>query len=266
MKRFNQGQKFTVLGTAVLLLTSFLFPPWISRLSLKGFPTFESEGYRFILAPPGGFAVSIDLWRLVIQSLIIMLAGFIGFCLFAWRTPRDTSKPSTQPVLTPKNIDNSDSRLATSSRFKTREEYERWKNERLQLLPKKDNAGTIISKKHEPGKIPVGWLKFYNYCVIPGGILRTLVITPLPLGYWSNIMFTIGLTWSILLGCLFYGLYKKRLWGWKLNWILLVIGVLLTPLEYEKGAVFYFVGLVSGGLIWFLPNYIYFKKRRALFL
>lgn len=122
-------------------------------------------------------------------------------------------------------------------------------------------------RKSKLEEVPIGWLKFYNYWLIPGGMFFNLIIAPLTIQIeHTGIMFIFGLIWSILLAFLLYGLHKRRLWGWKLNWVVLVIGLLLYPLKYyTRGAIFYFVVLILGVLIWGLPNYIYFKKRRHLF-
>jgi|GEM_PF-2186820 len=122
-------------------------------------------------------------------------------------------------------------------------------------------------RKSKLEEVPTGWLEFYNYWLIPGGIFFNLIIAPLTIQIeYPGVMFIFGLIWSILLAFLLYGLHKRRLWGWKLNWVVLVIGVLLNSLEYyTMGVIFYFVVLILGVLIWVLPNYVYFKKRRHLF-
>ena len=117
--------------------------------------------------------------------------------------------------------------------------------------------------------LPVSWIKFYNYWLIPGAVFRNLVIIPftqeIKYGIPSNTLFIIGLICSIPLFFLFIGLRKRRLWGWKLNWVILVAGVLLIPLDYAGTVIIYLIGVVFGLLVWFLPNYFYFKKRRPLF-
>ena len=84
--------------------------------------------------------------------------------------------------------------------------------------------------------LPVSWIKFYNYWLIPGAIFRNLVIIPLTqetrYGIPSNTLFIMGLIFSMPLFFLFIGLRKRRLWGWKLNWFVLVAGILLIPLDY----------------------------------
>jgi hypothetical protein len=324
MKRLNQGQKITIIWVAVLLLVSFLFPPWVCRLGSH--PIFESAGYKFILAPPGGFDVSIDLWRLLIQSVVIVLAGFIAFCVFAWRTPRDTSKPSTECVSTKKNVDNLDDQPTTPSRFKSQEEYEAWKSERLELLSKKQRTDLHVTPSP---KISTHWLTFYTYIYLPIAIATSFVPTlaqydkkieqdyaqqqkpifknqqeeldwlneiarlkgagfsdqeisdylrrTFPGSYQMNqsenqkktkfkaSLFIPIIIGDILICFLIYGLHKRYLWAWTANWILLGAVVLLAPLSSAKETGVYLVAVILIGILFFIPNYIYFRKRRVLF-
>jgi hypothetical protein len=64
---------------------------------------------------------------------------------------------------------------------------------------------------------------------------------------------------------LFVGLHKRQLWGWKLNWFSLLFEVIALPITRSNTFNEYII--MSGMLmvIWFLPNFIYFKKRKHLF-
>jgi hypothetical protein len=61
------------------------------------------------------------------------------------------------------------------------------------------------------------------------------------------------------------GLYKRKLWAWKVNWIIL-FGEPLYIMMKKSEDVPHFIGLFIGFfIIWYFPNFIYFKKRRVLF-
>ena len=57
------------------------------------------------------------------------------------------------------------------------------------------------------------------------------------------------------------GLFLRRLWAWKLNWICIGGWVLLTAMVGYPNFV---VGAIEG-LVWSIPNFFYFKKRRHMF-
>lgn len=141
-------------------------------------------------------------------------------------------------------------------------------------LKKRNIRGIDGAKKEELQRkttvdLPLSWMEFYNYWLIPVAIFKNLVIIPLTqetkYGIPSDTLFIMGLIISIPLVFLFIGLRKRRLWGWKLNWFILVAGVLLNPLNIAEDVIIYLAGVAFGFLVWFLPNYIYFKKRRRLF-
>lgn len=64
---------------------------------------------------------------------------------------------------------------------------------------------------------------------------------------------------------IFYSLRRRLLLGWRLNWILLIGETLMVPIDKTNSTDTYFMIMVLLGLVWFLPNYIYFKKRRYYF-
>ena len=114
------------------------------------------------------------------------------------------------------------------------------------------------------------WLWFYTYIRLPLSILLSLnqLITAKDI---SLLVGLIGLI--ILLICNFVGLSRRTAWGYKLNWYVLVIECLLFPFKpdlppnyIELTPLLYlaFAGLCA--LVWFLPNLIYFKKRKGLFI
>ncbi len=80
----------------------------------------------------------------------------------------------------------------------------------------------------------------------------------------------LGLIFGGLIAVVGWGLGKRRLWAWRANWLLLAYLCFTRPLgnALQKGAFDwgnYAVGLVLMGVVWFWPNYLYFRKRRVLF-
>ena len=116
---------------------------------------------------------------------------------------------------------------------------------------------------------------------MPLGILALLGTppgpTPLSDGLSSLTNFTyLGLI--VLLICTFWGLVGRSGWGYALNWCVLVVECLLFPLtRHDRFAVplnffgylvlFHKYFLLAGlaFVFWFLPNAVYFRKRRHLF-
>jgi hypothetical protein len=120
-------------------------------------------------------------------------------------------------------------------------------------------------------KLPVKWLNFYTIYLIPIRILLALIITfkvfLLNHNFHITPMLLVVLSLSV-----FIGLRGRKLWGWWLNWLYLIGDLMSIPLRYlfsSENPIREFepnvIGFVLIGLCWFLPNYIYFKKRRGLF-
>ena len=119
--------------------------------------------------------------------------------------------------------------------------------------------------------IPQRWLLFWIYIRIPLGILMSLnKVTNInfPSWYRSSVLTTI-----ILSGFVFQGLRKRLKWGWRLNFLLLGIEAFYyLPMNFaskekagEDYIIAYLIGLVICGVVWFVPNYLYFKRRESLF-
>ena len=123
-------------------------------------------------------------------------------------------------------------------------------------------------------KIATRWLSFYTYAYLPFMILFSFVPllaqydTLVELGYkvkLNPLMFVPIVVSDIFICFVIYGLHKKKFWGWVCNWIFLGAKVLLSPVYYKISFGAYLVAVILLFLIFFLPNFIYFKKRRFLF-
>lgn len=123
----------------------------------------------------------------------------------------------------------------------------------------------------EPRSLPVNWLNWYTYGRIPLGIAGLLLhpvdkmaYAELPRGAFA-IGIVLAYIYLVLIICLLIGLHRKKLWGWRLNWVVLVLEVLLAPAARANNLVSYFVFLIGLLLFWLIPHTIYFSKRRCLF-
>jgi len=118
--------------------------------------------------------------------------------------------------------------------------------------------------------LSVRWLNFYVNVRIPLGIVVSVIgLIVFALSANDTIALIVALIFTAFDICLsiflFIGLRRRRLWGWRLNWFVLVLEVLLRPLDEADDLTMYVVFLVAAALFWLLPNAIYFKKRRYLF-
>lgn len=143
---------------------------------------------------------------------------------------------------------------------------------RKRNISEEDIEEEIEDHKESDLRISIRWLNFYIYICLPGTVISYLLIL-------LNIKNTIGIIiniFLIIISCfVFVGLYKHRLWGWKLNYLLLISIALLIPfievilstniLTKAFPITSYSGALIRYGLFWLLPNHIYFKKRYGLF-
>jgi len=109
--------------------------------------------------------------------------------------------------------------------------------------------------------IPVRWLKFYTYIRLPIEMLLSLF----PFFHNTPAGITLFVTLNALRVLVLVGLHRRTLWGWKLNFPYLLTTVLLSAWVGGSSITTQVVGLSFWSLIWGLPNYLYFKRRRHLF-
>ena len=74
---------------------------------------------------------------------------------------------------------------------------------------------------------PVAWLKFYTYVRVPLGVILSFstfrLIYPL-IAEDKNVLLLVTSFTLVEMGVvisLFFGLHTRKLWGWRLNWIVL---------------------------------------------
>jgi len=131
---------------------------------------------------------------------------------------------------------------------------------------------TLWQYKHKVP--PTQWLKFWTYFRLPFGLL-------IAIGYLYDFdgldagEMAVTLAWFMIIFAAtiatIVGLHLRKLWGWKLNWVLLVSECFFYPFSMAENTSgtellwLLIVGWIILGLGWGLPNFIYFKKRRVLF-
>jgi len=119
-------------------------------------------------------------------------------------------------------------------------------------------------------ELPTNWLFFYTYIRIPLGLIIGIAET---VYYYSDVLdpgskiiiLLVTIIDTVLYLLLFIGLHKRKLWGWRFNWFILIAETLLRPVESALTMNTYIISVGIFFLIWFLPNSIYFRKRRHLF-
>jgi len=132
-----------------------------------------------------------------------------------------------------------------------------------------------IQQVGEPEEIrpykPLGtkWLWYWTYLHLPIGSLIGLIYSVVQPSVWG--VFVV-VPFAIFQLIIVYGLDRRRRWGWRLNWIIIVwesFYFILSNLTGEIGSfefgVQFMIRFILIGLVWILPNYIYWKKRATLF-
>jgi hypothetical protein len=233
---FNKVQKVFILITCILLLLNFLFPPWKSSIKIYGQNISKSIGYKFILSPPKGVGLSIDLTLLLLQTLIILLASliiYVALGLFS-RNNTDLIKDNSS-IITDKNLSPVINQKAKISDKELKKEI------------------------HEINYfLGIKWLKFWNYISLPIGSYFTIFwISKVP--DYAEILGALSALQFILI----YGLHYRYLWAWKWNWFIIITNLFLFSTGQTEEIIFRFL---IGTIFWLVPNYIYWKKRKILFL
>lgn len=243
----SRGQKLIILSTSILLLVSFSFPPWVGVFGYRNSsPLYDFLGYKFILKPSDGVNVSIDFSRLILQAVVILFIGAIVFCAFTWLgRANNAAQLNTQSS----PLDNAETNTlarspSTTSRFKTREEYEKWKDERSQSLSKKENRPTVF-----PNKTPIR-LKEKSFSW-KSMILATVIASVLVSVVSGGEPKPKNIGWTIL--WIYFSIEGWRYWRWKtfipypaFIFTSACTGLLIGSIGGDKA--FLLNGIIKGGL------------------
>jgi hypothetical protein len=125
----------------------------------------------------------------------------------------------------------------------------------------KDEVFSHIQKGQEKNK-SLAWFNFYVYFRLPFGIVISFLLL-----FTGGIASLFSLVDIIIFGTLFWGLKKRELWAWKMNFFVLIFETIALPLgRVSDGTEFIIFAVILTAVVWLLPNWIYFKKRKYLFL
>lgn len=139
-------------------------------------------------------------------------------------------------------------------------------------------SGSRTGSTEQQKQPPIKWLVVYTYALIPAAIVLSLAYVVAALaGLDTSLFQDVGAPppGSFAVGrlalmlplhvVLFIGLHRRRLWGWYLNYVVLVLGVLLGPSRWAEDIETYIGVVALGGFVWLLPNVVYFNRRKHLF-
>ena len=125
---------------------------------------------------------------------------------------------------------------------------------------------TVTSDADE--ELPMKWYKFVTYVMCPFVIIGMIVLI-LGLSDYVDDIVTFSLLFDCLLtGTLMFGLHNKTAWSWKLLLGLYILNSLFGRIEAldEWGPFVYLIFVIIVNAFTTYPNYIYFNKRKHLFV
>lgn len=111
------------------------------------------------------------------------------------------------------------------------------------------------------GDSSLSWFNFYVYFRLPAGIIVSFLFL-----FSGGLIAFLNLIDIAIGGTLFWGLKERKLWAYKMNFVVLIAETVLRPLERANDMIEFVIFIAIFGLLWLLPNWIYFKKRKYLFL
>ena len=124
-------------------------------------------------------------------------------------------------------------------------------------------TGVLTNKLLNQGKgnLSLSWFNFYVYFRLPAGIVLSFLLL-----FSGGLSGFLNLIDIVIIGMLFWGLKERKLWAYRMNFFALVAETVLRPLGRTSDMSGYIIFVIMAGLLWLLPNWIYFKKRKYLFL
>ena len=168
--------------------------------------------------------------------------------------------------------------IANSTSDEYRQEVIDYAKEELQkrgtVNISQEKAKEIIEQREEHFKemigekekgLPIKWLWFYTYIRLPLTLIWSLIsIFFIPDLTERVISLIIIIPFGILSILVFIGIHKRRIWGWKLNWVLIAVeSILFVFSRSGTGSPMGYTPLAA--LIWVALNVMYFSRRRILF-
>ena len=128
--------------------------------------------------------------------------------------------------------------------------------------------------ENEEKEFSMKWWDFNQYIRFPFGILSVLTFfiqySKLTLNSISSLLFILNIANGALLIVTYYHFLKRNKVGYKLLNVFLICELLVSTfnlaIKSEKFDIISFVVfIIVYGIVWTLPNYIYFRKRKSLF-
>jgi len=131
-----------------------------------------------------------------------------------------------------------------------------------------NDGATLENKTMEVGKdltMPMRWYKFITYLLFPASFLGYFYLAVLI----DNDTLTVSLLFGAVFGAIIiYGLHNRTSWSWKLLIISYILHISTSRLDRveDLGIIPYLIVVVIVNCIITYPNYIYFNKRKNLFV
>lgn len=128
--------------------------------------------------------------------------------------------------------------------------------------------------------LPMNWWKFWQYCRLPVGLILSIIslysYTEITMTPVMLFVLMINVLLIVLLVLTLYALIAKKMMGYYLLIITLFLSTLCNTFmntfsnakdssDITEPCIVFLVSFGILCIIWILPNYIYFKKRRNLF-
>ena len=117
-------------------------------------------------------------------------------------------------------------------------------------------------------KLPMNWYKFLTYVMCPFGIIGMIVLMFRLSDYVDHIVIFSLLFDCLLIGIFMFGLHNKTTWSWKMLLGLYFLNSLFGRIEKldEWGPFVYLIFVIIVNAFTTYPSYIYFNKRKHLFV
>jgi len=137
----------------------------------------------------------------------------------------------------------------------------------LALGPVWDQGKAVAARQPVIGSAPthprLRWLKFWTWVWLPiNGVLTLMAAVAAP----GNLVLWVA---GLLMFVTAVGLNRRRAWGWVLNWFVVAATGVMGALVYITESQPPTEGLPGSAVIlvgWFVPNYLYWKRRKVVFL
>ena len=145
-------------------------------------------------------------------------------------------------------------------------------NKKIEVDDDNPNYKIINQKKSErknndsSDELPMNWYRFITYIMCPISMIVSFGMMLLP---YSEPYSSAYYLFDLILICILYnGLTSKTSWSWKLLLVLYVLNSIFGRIDYieEWGPILYLMFVLIVNVSTTFPNYLYFNKRKHLFI